>query len=152
MRFQCRTPLFGHNMWLTPTYTHAHTIGKHDAQTHKACIEQWLERHETCPLCRCDARSPALEQMRTQPESAEAQLRGCRFVVLKGWQNEEYQRHLIDIGAPQWVARALRTHAGHEELCAAACGAVFVLAFASRDAQRGLAALGACEAVVQVGR
>ena len=88
--------------------------------------------------------------MRTRPEDADAQLRGCRFVVLKGWQNQEYQRHLIEQGATQWVARALRLHSAHEELCAAACGAVFVLAFASREAQRELAALGACEAVVQV--
>lgn len=88
--------------------------------------------------------------MRTRPDDPEAQLRGCRFIVLKGWQNEEYQRHLIDLGAPEWVARALLQHSGHEELVAAACGAVFVLAFASRECQRGLAALGVCEAVVQV--
>ncbi len=124
--------------------------GKHDAQTHKACIEQWLQRHETCPLCRCETRAPVLESMRSDPSNADAQVRGCRFMVLKGWQNEEYQRHLIEAGAHEWVARALQTHPEHEELAAAACGAMFLLAFASREAQDGLAALGACELVVQV--
>ena len=52
--------------------------GKHDAQTHKACIDRWLERQETCPLCRRDVRDPVIEQMRQQPLNAEAQLKGCR--------------------------------------------------------------------------
>lgn len=88
--------------------------------------------------------------MRAAPQDAEAQLRGCRFIVLKGWQNEEYQRHLVEVGAPALVAQALRGHPGHEELAAAACGAVFVLGLAGREAQDGLAGLGVCEGVVQV--
>ena len=68
--------------------------------------------------------------------------------MIKGWQNQEYQRHFVEVGAAELVARALKNHTGDRELVAACCAAIFVLAFASKETQARLAALGVCERVV----
>jgi hypothetical protein len=102
-------------------------------------------------LCRRDVKDPVVEEMKKQPLNAEAQLKGCRFIVLKGWQNEMYQRHFVEVGAAELVANALKNHAENRELVAACCAAIFVLAFASKETQNRLVGMGVCEMIVKVG-
>jgi hypothetical protein len=53
--------------------------GNHGSQTHQACIAKWLEKHDSCPICRRGMRDPVLEDMRRFPDDLDKQTRGCRW-------------------------------------------------------------------------